>query len=154
MLAQAVFSARDVTPLPLSCEGGSGSLARRPTASLTGKFLRLMAPGLGFCETTRPTSDRRERTRRTLPTEQCARRIFVLRLPEAQSEARVGHGSGSEEAAEVEVVAAAEVAEAEAAEVAEVAEAAAVEAAAEAVEAEAAAEVAEVAAAGWRAGRT
>ena len=36
----------------------------------------MIAPGLGFCETTRPRSERLERTRRTRPTEQCAARIL------------------------------------------------------------------------------
>ena len=42
----------------------------RPTASFTGKFRRLIVPGRGDWLTTRPRSERRERTRRTLPTEQ------------------------------------------------------------------------------------
>jgi len=42
----------------------------RPTDSLTGKFRRLTVLGLGDWLTTRPTSERLERTRRILPTEQ------------------------------------------------------------------------------------
>ena len=50
----------------------------RPTSRLTGKPLRLTAPGLGLCPMTRPRSDRLVRTRRTLPTEQLALRIRCL----------------------------------------------------------------------------
>ena len=112
-------------------------------------------PGRGFWDTTRPRSERLERTRRTLPTEQFARRIFVFAAREAQPEdARDAAAESEAVAVAAEVVAAvvaaaaaaavaAEVAVAVAEEVAEAAEAAAEVVAAEVAEvAEAVAEVA------------
>ena len=106
---------------------------------MTGKPRRLSAPGLGDWLTTRPRSERRARTRRTLPTEQCAVRIFRFAAARRSPSTRSGRGSGP--AAEEAVAVEAEAVEAEA--VAEVAEAEVEAAEAEAV---AVAEEAEVAA--------
>ena len=98
----------------------------RPTSRLTGKPLRLTAPGLGLCPITRPRSDRLVRTRRTRPTEQLALRIRCLAWPSLNpstrgTRQRAGGGGGGVAAAEAVVaeVAAEVVAEVVAAVVAE-----------------------------------
>ena len=82
-LAHVVLgSLEELTPEVI--EGVEGRSARpylRPTSRLTGKPLRLTAPGRGLCPMTRPRSERLVRTRRTRPTEQLALRIRCLAAP-------------------------------------------------------------------------
>ena len=75
---------RRLSPAPRCTSARKGRAYPRPTSRLTGKPLRLTAPGLGLCPMTRPRSDRLVRTRRTRPTEQLALRIRCLAWPSLQ----------------------------------------------------------------------
>ena len=59
--------------------GVDGDLLAPPDNEPTGRPRRLIAPGHGLCEMTRPAPH--ARTRRMRPTQQCARRIFVAARP-------------------------------------------------------------------------
>ena len=121
---------------------GLGGLAPTDRQPLTGKFRRLIVPGRGDWFTTRPRSERRERTRPHVADRAVRPPDLRLRGAESQPEGPRDTGSGPEaEEAEAEAAAAAEAEEAEEA-VAEAEVAAAVaEAAAEAAVAEAEAAV-------------